>query len=112
MNVYMMKGESYIATRAHDYRLPESTKKGKEATNPPVPLQIEKTMGETMTHIPKGAFKKASHNLNARATQNYFVVEDFSQTPCVMSTLEVLQSFPFIEKGFVILLWDMSRLVI
>jgi hypothetical protein len=44
----------------------ESVEKGKEATNPPVPLHIENTMGETMTCIPKGAFKKSSHNPNAR----------------------------------------------
>jgi hypothetical protein len=52
-----------------------------------------------MTSIPKGAFKKSSHNPNARATQNYSVVEDLSQTPCVMSTLEVLQSFPTQRKA-------------
>jgi hypothetical protein len=94
MNVYMLKGDTHIATRAHDYRMPNTAEKGKEAENPSVPLQIEKTMGETMTCIPKGAFKKASHNPNARATQNYSVVEDLSQTPCAMSSLEVLQSFP------------------
>jgi hypothetical protein len=52
-----------------------------------------------MTCIPKGAFKKASHNPNARATQNYSVVEDLSQTPCAMSALEVLQSFPSQRKA-------------
>jgi hypothetical protein len=51
-----------------------------------------------MTCIPKCAFKKYSHNPNARAAQNYFVVEDLSQTPCAMSTLEVLQSFPSQRK--------------
>jgi hypothetical protein len=94
MNVYMMKGDAYISTRAHDYRMPSSSEKSKEAEIPPLPLQIEKTLGKTMTHVPKGAFKKASHNPNARAAQNYSVVEDLSQTPCAMSTLEVLQSFP------------------
>jgi hypothetical protein len=68
----------------------ESTEKGKEATNPSIPLQIEKTLGKTMTCIPKRAFKKDSHNLNARATQNYSVVENLTQTPCAMSTLQVL----------------------
>ena len=53
-----------------------------------------------MTRIPKGAFKKASHNPNARATQNYSVVEDLSQTPCALSALEVLQSFPSQRKSF------------
>jgi hypothetical protein len=51
-------------------------------------------LGETTTYIPKCAFKKASHNPNTWAAHNYSVVEDLSQTPCAMSTLEVLQSFP------------------
>jgi hypothetical protein len=95
----MLKGEAHIATRAHDYGMPSTAEKGKEAENPSVPLQIERTMGETMTCILKGVFKKASHNPNVRATQNYSVVEDLSQTPCAMSSLEVLQSLPFTEKG-------------
>jgi hypothetical protein len=74
-------------------------KRVKKPENPSVPLQIERTMGETMTRILKGAFKKASHNPNARATQNYSVVEDLSQTPCAMSSLEVLQSFPSQRKA-------------
>jgi hypothetical protein len=74
-------------------------KRVRKSINPSVPLQIEKTMGETMTCIPKGAFKKASHNPNARATQNYSVVEDLSQTPCAMSALEVLQSCPSQRKA-------------
>jgi hypothetical protein len=90
VNIYMMKGDTYIEARAHNYKMPEFAEKCKEATNSPVPLQIEKTMGETMTRIPKWAFKKASHKPNARATHNYFVVEELSQTPCTMSTLEVL----------------------
>jgi hypothetical protein len=89
-NVYMVKGDSFISTRVHDYSKPRTSEKGKEADLPSLPLQIEKTLGETMTRIPKGAFKKASHNPNARANQNYSVVEDLSQTPCAMSTLEVL----------------------
>jgi hypothetical protein len=56
-------------------------------------------MGETMTHIPKGAFKKASHNPNARTTQNNSMVEDLSQTPCAMSALEFLQSCPSQRKA-------------
>jgi hypothetical protein len=76
----------------------ESVEKGKEAMNPPTPLQIEKMIGETMIDILKGAFKKASHNPNARAAQNYSVVEYLAQTPCAMSALEVLQSFPSQRK--------------
>jgi hypothetical protein len=94
MNVYMMKGDAYIQNRAQDYRMSETAEKGKEVVNLFVPVHIEKTMGETMTRILKGAFNKASHNPNARAAQNYSVVEDLLQTPCTMSSLEVLQIFP------------------
>jgi hypothetical protein len=66
-NVYMVKGDAFISTRAHDYSQPSTSEKGKEAELPSLPLQIEKTLGETMTHIPKGAFKRASHNHNTRA---------------------------------------------
>jgi hypothetical protein len=99
MNVYMMKSDAFIATRAHDYTKSSASDKGKEAEIPSLPLQIEKTLGETMTRIPKGAFKRASHNPNARAAQNYSVVEDLSQTPCAMSALEVLQSCPAQRKA-------------
>jgi hypothetical protein len=71
----MMKGDAFISTRAHDYSKPSTSEKGKEDEIPSLPLQIEKNLGETMTRIPKGAFKKDSHNPNARATQNYSVVE-------------------------------------
>jgi hypothetical protein len=98
-DAYMMKGDSFISTRAHDYSKTSASEKGKEDEIPSLPLQIEKTLGETMTHIPKGVFKKASHNPSARAAQNYYVVEDLSQTPCAMSTLEVLQSCPSQSKA-------------
>jgi hypothetical protein len=98
-NVYMVRGDAFISTRAHDYSKPSASEKGKEVDLPSLPLQIEKTLGETMTCIPKGAFKKASHNPNARAAQNYSVVEDLSQTPCAMSALEVLQSCPAQRKA-------------
>jgi hypothetical protein len=90
-NVYMVRGDAFILTRAHDYSKPSTSEKGKEAELPSLPLRIKKTLGKTMTHIPKGTFKKASHNPNARAAQNYSVVEDLSQTPCVMFSFEVLQ---------------------
>jgi hypothetical protein len=95
----MVRGDALITTRVHDYSKPSASKKGKEDEIPSLPLQIEKTLGEMMTHIPKGAFKKASHNPNARAAQNYSVVEDLSQTTCAMSALEVLQSCPAQRKA-------------
>jgi hypothetical protein len=66
-NVYMMKGDAYIVTRAHDYGNPGTSKKSKEAENPPLFLRIENMLGETMMCIPKGVFKKSSYNPNARA---------------------------------------------
>ena len=83
----------------HDYSKPSTFEMGKEVELPSLPLHIEKTLGETMTHISKGTFKKSSHNPNARVTQNYSVVEDLSQTPCAMSTLEVLESYPSQRKA-------------
>jgi hypothetical protein len=37
-----------------------------------------------MPHIPKGVFKRSSHNPNAWAAQNYFIVEDLAQAPCAL----------------------------
>jgi hypothetical protein len=56
-NIYMMKSDAFIVTRDHDYSKPNASEKGKEAKIPSLPLQIKKTLGETMTRIPKGAFK-------------------------------------------------------
>jgi hypothetical protein len=86
----MWKGNVNIATRTCNYRMENTYEKGKEDEKSPLPLQIEKTLGETMTRIPKGAFKKDSHNPNARAAQNYSVVEDLSQNPFAIFALEVL----------------------
>jgi hypothetical protein len=95
----IMKAEVNLQTMDHNYGMPKYVEKGKESPKPLPHLQIEKIMGEIMTRIPKGAFKKASHNLNARAAQNYPVMEDLAQTPCAMSSLEVLQSFPSQRKA-------------
>jgi hypothetical protein len=66
----MMNVEANIVIRAQNYEILESIEKLKEATNPPNPLQIEKVAGEMMTRIPKDALNKASHNSNAKASQN------------------------------------------
>ena len=67
---------------------------GKKPTPPESPLRIKKPTDkpEVAPRIPKGFLKRSGHNPNARATQNYSIVEDLGQTPCVMSTLEVLQT--------------------
>jgi hypothetical protein len=63
----MMKYSVDITTRTRDYGMPNTSQKGKEAENLHLPLQIEKMLGKTMIHIPKGVFKKYSHNPNIRA---------------------------------------------
>ena len=61
-----------------------------------IPLRIENPTDkpEIAPRIPKGVLNCSGHNPNAQATQNYSIVEDLGQTPCVMSALEVLQSCP------------------
>ena len=73
-----------------------SRSKGKEAPKSQThqPLHIEKSLNDTILRITKGVLKKSMYNSNAHTTQNYSIVEDMSQDPCVMSTLNVLKSFP------------------
>ena len=67
----------------------------KEPTPPKVPLHVENFFDkpEVTPHITKGVLKCSGHNPNARASQHYSVLEDLGQAPCVMSALEVLQTF-------------------
>ena len=82
-------------TRAKDYGSSQPNP-GKEPDPPGTPLHTEKPVDklEAAPRIPKGVLKHSGHNPNSRATQNYSVVEDLGHTPCVMSTLEVIQSCP------------------
>ena len=84
-----------VVTHAKDYGLSQLDL-GKEPTPPKSPLRIEKPTDKPKVapHIPKGFLKRSGHNSNARAAQNYSVVEDLGQTPCVMFGLEVLQTCP------------------
>ena len=50
---------------------------------------------------PKNTLQKDVFNPNARAAQFYNVVEDLTQAPCAMSTLEVLQSSPTQRKKLI-----------
>jgi hypothetical protein len=89
----MVDAKIYIATRSRDY---SSSKASTSLEAPPPPpemnLHIEKP--EPPPRIPKGVLKHSTQNPNARATQNYSIVEDLGQAPCAMSALEVLQTFP------------------
>jgi hypothetical protein len=95
INIYMMNVKAHLSTSSYDYETSKSVKNKKDAANPSTPFQIKKVMGKEMTCIHKGVFKKDSRNPNVRAAQNYSIVQDLAQTPCTMSSLEVLQSFPF-----------------
>lgn len=63
------------------------------------PLTLEKLAFEALSRPSKGALRCTTHNLNARASQHYNIVEDLSQALCAMSVLEVLQSFPTQQKA-------------
>ena len=63
-----------------------------------------------MPKIPKGVFKKTLHNPNARDASNYSVVEYLAQTPCAMSALEVLQSWPAQRDALLAALGSMDSL--
>ena len=84
-----------VVTHAKDYGSSQPDL-GKETAPPESPLRIEKPTDKPKVapHIPKGVLKHSGHNPNARATQNYSVVEDLGQTPCAMFALEVLQTCP------------------
>jgi hypothetical protein len=88
--IYMMNTNSHLSNMNRLYETMKFVEKGKESSNPLTPFQIEKTVGDTMNHIPKGAFQKASHNPNVRASQNYSIMEDLAHTPCAMSVLKIL----------------------
>ena len=89
----MMGSHANVATRSCDYGEGE-TSKGKSVPETNNPLHIEQPSVETIPRVPKGSAKCATINLNIRAAQNYTIVEDLAQSPCVMSALEVLQSCP------------------
>ena len=80
-----------VVTRAKDYGSSQPNP-GKELDPLGTPLRIEKPVDklEVAPRIPKGVLKHLGHNPNARAAQNYSVVEDLGQTHCAMSALEVL----------------------
>ena len=65
------------------------------------PLNIEKPIVEPFPHPTNGAPHQTIYNTNARAIQHYSIVKYFSQAPCAMSALEVLQSCPMQWKALI-----------
>ena len=82
-----------IATRSLDYGGEESLK-ARDAPDATEPLHITRPTVEPIPRMPKASTKRTTINPNARAAQNYSIVEDLAQSPCAMSALEVLQSCP------------------
>ena len=90
--INMVQSQTLLHTRNKNYET-EALEKGKSISETSDPLTIKKP-AEPMPKIQKCVFKKELHNPNARAVANYSVVEYLTQTPYVMSALEVLQSCP------------------
>ena len=89
--IYMMEADVSIQTWAKKYESFGHEPKGKEPMGTSAnSLQIDRTVSDSVLRPPKASIKHAMHNPNARATQNYSVVEDLAQAPCAMSVLEVL----------------------
>ena len=84
----MVRSSTFLQKRNKNYES-EAWDKGNSTTETSAPLTIDKPT-ELMPNIPKVVFKKTFKNRNARVTSNYYVLEDLAQTPCAMSTLEVL----------------------
>ena len=63
--INMVQSSTLLQTRNKNYET-ETSEKGKVVGEPSNPLTIEKP-AKTMPNIPKGVFKKTSHNPNARA---------------------------------------------
>ena len=90
-NIYMMSAHVDVTTRSRDYGGQESSK-AKDIPDATKPLHIMKPTVESIPRIPKAYSKRSIINPNARAAQNYSIVEDLAHSPCAMSALEVLQS--------------------
>ena len=87
-----------VTTRSKDYGNPSSSSNNQAIDQPntststssnsiPPPIAPELTIKP-----PKGFVHKYTFNPQARATQNYNIVEDLAQSPSAMLTLEVLQN--------------------
>jgi hypothetical protein len=104
-HIYMFNGID-LTTCTKTYDTPAKPDKEKVTNGtPPDPslasisppfgsLQIEKPTFDSILRPPKTTIRKSTFRPSSRATQNYNIVEDLSQAPCAMSTLEVLHHFP------------------
>jgi hypothetical protein len=104
-HIYMFNGAD-LTTHSMTYNTP--VKPDKEKVNngtlsdpspssispPSESLQIEKPTFNSILRPPKSTICKSNFNPSSCDAQNYNILEDLAQAPCVMSTLEVLQHCP------------------
>ena len=86
-----------LTTRKKSYEKQPKGESSAQVDSPLVPqsnglLTLDKLTFNAPSHPSKGALWHTTHNLNARASQHYNIVEDLTQDPCAMSALEVWQS--------------------
>ena len=83
----MMSSHIDVAMKACDYG-EKKTSKANSVPKATEPLHIKRPSIESIPRILKGSAKRSTINPNARAAQNYLIVEDLAQSPCAMSTLK------------------------
>ena len=91
-----------LTTRSHNYDPPLEKKDDNSSTDKPIVstpppannILIEKSIIDAIFRPPKSTIRKSIFNPNVRDAQYYNIVEDLTQAPCAMSTLEVLQTCP------------------
>jgi hypothetical protein len=90
--IYMMEADESIQTRSKNCDSSRNETKGKEPMGTSAtPLQIERPVSDLVLRPPKALIKHVTHNPNAKAAQNYNIVEDLAQAPYAMF---VLEAFP------------------
>jgi hypothetical protein len=101
VNVYMVKGDAFISTRVHDYSKPRTSNKGKEADLQSLPLQIEKTLGETMTRHPQRSIQKSFSQPKCKGCPELFYGGIFVSNPLCDVFFGGPPKLPFPEESFV-----------
>jgi hypothetical protein len=93
----LLTSEEEILLQTQNRQYPaESTSTSPETNPTPAapPLVIPRPSTEPPLHIPRIPLHRNVHNPQARAAQNYILVDDLVQSPAAMSVLKVLQTCP------------------
>ena len=92
-NIFGLDHEVNIQTRAHFYDTSPSVS-DPSGSKPNGSLTIEKPTIDIVPQPLKWVLRKSNHNPNVKEAQIYIMLEYLAQSPCAMSALEILQSFP------------------